>query len=179
MKNTIKYLFLLTIIGGLLIGCSSKKTEDPEVPAQPTTLEGTTESIMEKIQEPLDIELMIMGENVDLSDKDAVKYNLGLDKATGIKEAYVSNGMMSQAYAVVLVRVEEDADAKKIANDMVAGVDPMKWICVGADDIQAAVSGDLILFVMIDSKLDTAGSSDYFDSFETLTGTSIDATFKR
>ena len=179
MKKTISYLFLLTINGGLLVGCSSKKTEDPEVPSQPSTVEGTTESIMEKIQEPLKIELMIMGESVDLSDKDSLKYNLGLDKSDGIKEAYVSNGMMSQAYAVVLVRTEEGADAKKIANDMVAGVDPMKWICAGADDIQAAVSGDLILFVMIDSKLDTAGSSEYFDAFEALTGVSVDATYKR
>ncbi len=91
---------------------------------------------------------------VDLTDANALKTYLGLDQATGIAEAVVSEPLMSSvAYSVCLVRAAEGADAAALMRAIVDSVDPRKWICVEAESVSAVSSGDLILFVMTEQAL--------------------------
>ena len=85
--------------------------------------------------------------------------------------AVVSESMIgSQAYSLVLVRVNDPAKAEETAQAILDGVNPAKWICVQADDLDAAVSGDLVLFVMIGSQL----AADLIGAFKTLCGGTLD-----
>lgn len=175
----LKVIFILLVSVALLVACGSDNSNGGNNGGGETSnIEGSLEEIVGKIQEPVIKDAMLMTEEVDLSDADSVKYNLGLDSVEDIESAVVSNAMMStHAYTIALVKVKKDAD--QVAKDMVAGVDPMKWICVGADDVQAAVYKDLVLLVMVDSKIEMGSSKEYFESFETLAGAKLDAIYAR
>lgn len=180
MNKMFKTLMASLIVLVLFVGCGSKTDNNGgSKPGADKTVNGSLTEIMEEVQKPLNLEIMVGTEPVDLTDADAVKYNLGLDSADGIKEAVISNAMISaQAYSVALVRTESDADAKKIAKAMAEGVDPMKWICALADDVETIVYGDTILLVMVDSQLEQGDAKAYLESFEAVAKGSADATFR-
>lgn len=134
-------------------------------------LEGTTSEIIEQVYEHKLPEFKVMSMEVDLSDAEAVKYNTGLDNADKISEVSVSESMMgSQAYSLVMVRVKDAKDSKEVAEAMKAGINPAKWICVEADDIAAAGYGDMVMFIMVSSQLDSAASKDMIEAFKTVCG---------
>ena len=47
-----------------------------------------------------------------------------------------------------------------LTDEMKAGIDTRKWICVEADDVKTAVYGDLVCFCMIDSEYADALTAD-------------------
>ena len=63
--------------------------------------------------------------------------------------------------------------AEEVAQMMLDNIDPVKWICVQADDIDAAIYGDLVLFVMIDSQFGIP-AADMIGAFKTVTGGVLD-----
>lgn len=141
---------------------SAGSKDEPSNNGSSNQIKGSLEDLIGKIYgiTKIDQELGIMTEKVDLSNSDLVNYNLGLSDVTGIKEAVVSEAMMtSQAYSLVLVRVQEGGDADKIAKDIKKGIDPRKWICVMADDVSVAVYGDVILLAMISSNMDDVATT--------------------
>lgn len=111
---------------------------------------------------------------VSLSDASWVTYYTGLDAAsTALVDAAVASeaSIGSQAYSVVLMRVKSDTDAPTVAEKVLNGVDPVKWICVQADDIRAVSCGNLVLLAMMDSNLsDSVKSSEIVDAFLQVTG---------
>jgi hypothetical protein len=115
--------------------------------------DGTLASIIEKMYE--------------IKDSDAVQAYTGLSEASDISEIAVSEAMIgSQAYSLVLVRASEGAAAKDIAQAMKEGIDPWKWICVGADDLQVVARGDIVMLAMVSSELsDAVTSQDLVDAF--------------
>ena len=107
---------------------------------------------------------------VDLSDADAVYYELGLTNADSIAEAAVYGPMMSSmAFSLVAAQVVEGADAEAVAEEMKNGVDPRKWICVEADEVMTAVSGDVVMLIMLDSASGLTAQS-FVDAFNTVRG---------
>jgi hypothetical protein len=49
---------------------------------------------------------------------------------------------------------------------MKEGIDPWKWICVGADDLQVVARGDIVMLAMVSSELsDAVTSQDLVDAF--------------
>ena len=107
---------------------------------------------------------------VDLSDADAVYYELGLTNADSIAEAAVYGPMMSSmAFSLVAAQVVEGADAEAVAEEMKNGVDPRKWICVEADEVMTAVSGDVVMLIMLDSASGLTAQS-FVDAFHTVRG---------
>ena len=180
MKKKLTILTTLIVTVMLLVACGSKPDDSNNEGSTEQKLTGSLEEIMTNVETELEAEIMTIHDSVDLKDKDSVKYNLGLNDAQGIEEALASNAMIStHAYSTVLVRVEQGADVQKIAKEMVAGVDLMKWICVGADDAQAAIYGDLIYLVMLDSSLEDKSIQDHFDAFETVASSHVDTIVKR
>lgn len=92
---------------------------------------------------------------VDLADEFSLSSYTGLNDASLVKEAIASESMIgAQAYSVVLVRLNNAADAKAVAETMRNGIDQRKWICVMADDIRVVAAGDIVMLCMIDSSLD-------------------------
>lgn len=129
--------------------------------------DGTLASIIEKMYEIKDPGIAVGDIEVDLEDPDAVQAYTGLSEASDISEIAVSEAMIgSQAYSLVLVRISEGAAVKDVAQAMKEGIDPWKWICVGADDLQVVARGDIVMLAMVSSELsDAVTSQDLVDAF--------------
>ncbi len=126
-------------------------------------------------------ELMLGSITVDLQDQDNLQYYTGLTDSSLVKDVAVSEAMMSsQAYSLVLVQVKDPADAKLVAEEMLAGIDPVKWICVEADDLQIVTQGDIVMLFMVSSSLsDTVTSQDMVAAFEQVRGAKPDLALKK
>ena len=158
---------------------SDNNTQTPDTP---TDNGGETETvdlsaktlseIIDMIYEKKPVEINVMTSSVDLTNADMLKYNTGLDSADKIKEAAVSEAMIgSQAYSLVLVRVNDSADAADVAQSMKDGINTAKWICVQADDLKVSAYNDLVLLIMVDSQLsDTVTSAEITDAFKEICG---------
>lgn len=125
--------------------------------------------------------LKTMDVELDLTNADAVSYNTGLKDASKIKEAIVSEAMIiSQAYSLVLVRVNDKNETEAVAQEMLEGINPAKWICVSGDDMQIAAVDDLILLIMVSPQLsDTVTSQEIVDAFGQVIGKDFDVTLSK
>ena len=146
-------------------------------------LTDSLETIIEKITTEQPVEFAHMTQALDLTDTSedgmwALKSFTGLDSADLIKEAAVFEPMMgSLAFSMVLVRVKDTANAKTVAEQMKAGIDPRKWICVEANDIMTAGYGDVIMFIMLDNNSSLTAQS-FVDAFQTVCGNELDFVLK-
>lgn len=147
-----------------LVGCSST----PEASGP----EGTLEEIITAIYEANPIELSVETMPFDTSDSVMVKMFTGLDSSDLISEFAVSESMMgAQAYSLVLVRLNDANDAQTVVDEMKAGIDPRKWICVEADDLQVVASGDVVMLTMMSTEFkDSVTTQDMVDAFSELSG---------
>ena len=168
MKKTIAMILVLAMAVAL-VACGNKA-------ASKTPLAGTMEENTLKVMELAPVEFMGGAIPVDLSDPDGVWYFTGLTDASKISDVAVYEPMMgSQAFSLVMVRTAEGVDTKAVAEEMKAGIDPRKWICVGADDIMAAGYADTVMFIMVDSQLGLTAQS-YVDAFKSVCGGELDFT---
>ena len=168
MKKTLAILLTLMLAAGAFASCGGKdKKEETKTPesnvtenigsdeekneeAAVDTSAYTTLGIIDSIYAQKAPAFMTMSIPVDLADADAVKMYLGLEDASKIAEAAVTESMMgAQAYSLVVARVAQGQDVKAVAEEMNSGIDPRKWVCVGADDIKYTTAGDLVCFCMI------------------------------
>jgi hypothetical protein len=139
-------------------------------------LDGDLSVIIDKIYEKKDTTLMLASTPLDLTNVDSIVYNTGLDDISKVKEAIVSEAMISsQAYSLVLVRVNDPAYTEEVANNMKNGINQSKWICVTADDLQIATQDDLILLIMVSSELkDSVTSQQIIEAFQSVVGAEAD-----
>ena len=80
----------------------------------------------------------------------------------------------------MLVRVKDAADAEEVANAMINGIDPRKWICVEADDVRVMVKGDVVALYMVDSEFGDEMSGDGIEAALTeVLGGSLDKVIKK
>lgn len=143
-----------------------------------TAPEGTTEELMNKLYENVTVELPLMTMPVDLADEYSVTTFLGLEGADAVKEASASESMIgAQAYSVVLVRLNDAAQAETVAQAMFDNIDMRKWVCVEATEKQAVVCGDLVLFVMLNPEYGVT-CDQIAESFTTLCGGSVGTVLK-
>ena len=174
MKKLIA-LILVVAMAASLVACGNKAA------AEKAPLEGTMEENAMKVMEIAPVEFMGGIIPVDLTDtsedgKWAVNYFTGLSDSSKITDVAVYESMMgSQAFSLVMVRAAEGADPKAVAEEMKSGIDPRKWICVGADEIMAAGYGDTVMFIMLDSQLGLSAQS-YVDAFAQVAGGELDFT---
>ncbi len=159
-------------------------TEAPaatEAPANTETVDvatATMEALLNKIVEIQPVEFMGGTMPIDLTDTSEdglwnIKYNTGLDNADNITDAAAFGPMMgSMAFSMVAVRTAEGADVKTVAEGMKNGIDPRKWICVEADDLQVASYGDVVMLIMVDSA-NGLTSQAFVDAFAQVCGGSV------
>lgn len=154
----------------LFAGCGNKQAEQ-------TALDGKTlPEIIDLIYEQKDPGLSVGTMEIDLGDPSSLQYSTGLDSADGIEAAAVSEAMISaQAYSMVLVRTGEDADTEAVAKRMKEGIDPAKWICVQADDMEVSGYGDVAMLIMVSSELsDSVTAEEITEAFRTVCGGQLD-----
>ena len=170
MKKFISVILMAALALSLFAACG--KTDDAPKGAD---LSGeSAEALVNKIYETKVPEFALMTMPVDLADAEMVAWQTGINDPALQKEAVISESMMgSQAYSLVMVRVNDAAKAEEVAQMMLDNIDPRKWICVAADDIDAAIYGDLVLFVMIDSSFGIP-AADFIGAFKTIAGGALD-----
>ena len=167
----IAFVLALIMMLSLLTGCGSSESTA-------TAPEGTTEELINKIYENVTVELSLVTIPVDLADEFSVSYYTGLDGADALKEASASESMLgSQAYSVVLARLNDAQQAETIAQSMFDNIDTRKWICVEATEKQVAVCGDLVCLVMLNPEYGVS-CDQIVAAFTTVCGGSVDTVIK-
>ena len=175
----LKKLMSILIMGIMVLGMTAcGKAEGNEVSKGP---EGELSAIIDQIYEKKSTELMLETTKLDLTNTEILKYNTGLSDASLVKEAVLSEALVSsQAYSLAMVRVKDSKDAKTVAQEMLDGVNQSKWICVTADDLKVAGCGDVVLLVMVASNMsDTVTSEQIVDAFKDITGGKLDFTLEK
>lgn len=133
--------------------------------------DGALSDIVDAIYEKADPGYALGTIGVDLTDEYLLSYYTGLTDGSVLTAAVASEPMISsQAFSLIVARVADGQDAKSVAKDMLAGVNPAKWICVSADDMTAAVSGDIVLLVMVNEYDGDIASADFANAFVDLYG---------
>ena len=179
MKKMIAMLMALTMMFSFAAcgGAASQPATQPTTAPTETVknVEGTMEELLNKIIEIQPVEFMGGTMPIDLTDtsEDGLWFlssNTGLPNADDITEAAFFGPMMgSLAYTMAMVRVKEGADVKTVAETMKTNIDPRKWICVEADDLQVVSFGDVVMLIMVAS--DTGLTSQSFvDAFAQVCG---------
>ena len=167
MKKIALFLALVLTLS-CLAACGGSKTA--------TAPEGTTEELIAKIYENVTVELGLMTMPIDTADPDALAYFTGLNSAEHIVEGSVSEPMIgSQAYSLVLLRMDSAEEAANAALAMFSDIDTRKWVCVEATETKAAACGDLALFVMLDPQYGVT-TQQIIDAFTTVCGGKLDFT---
>lgn len=139
MKKNKNILFsiiaLLVVI--TLTGCGDNKN-----------VSGTLEEIMDKVYTNIpEEERPMMLTNVEVTEENVEMY-LGTSDIE-FEEAIASESATgSIAHSVVLVRVKDDANVEAIKSKIEDSVNPRKWICVEAEEVEVESRGNLIILIM-------------------------------
>ncbi len=173
MKKFFSVILAVLMLTIGLAACSGNKDDETDISAAPA---GTPEEVIESIYKEKPVDLSLITISVDLTDSYSVKAYTGLDDASKIKEAAVSESMLgSQAYSLVAVRLNSADDAENVANDMLNGIDQRKWICVEADNLKVMAKDDLVVLFMVDSTYsDSVTVDDMEAAFTKLCGGNLD-----
>ena len=76
-------------------------------------------------------------------------YTAGLTSADGISSAVsVAPMMMTTAYSLVIVSLEEGTKAEAVCADFEKNMDWTKWVCVAPSSAMIATKGNLVLCLM-------------------------------
>ncbi len=145
---------------------------DSGTSTEPVEADADLSALIDSIYASVDPGIMVATSGVDLSQASWVTYYTGLEDASNLDAAVASEAMIgSQAYSLVLVRVKDGVDATEIANQMAAGIDPAKWICAQADDLQVGAAGNIAMLIMVDTALsETVTAAQIADAFVTASG---------
>ena len=164
----------------------SNKKDEPskepaKEPAKPAAPSGSPSDIIEKIYAKKTVELPLGTTELDLSDGEIFTAVTGLASSDKVKAAAYSESMMgSQAYSLVVVRVKKSKDAAAVADEMLSGINPAKWICVEADDVRVAAYDDLVMLIMVSSSFEeTVTGKEIVSAFKKVCGGSLDVSKKR
>lgn len=129
----------------------------PEYVPQPT--------VMGEVEATLLNELMtiITGSGMRNSDAFSISpvvrdeyfaYALGLSSDAGIADAALcAPMMMTTAYSLAMVKLEEGADRDAVCADFAENVDWMKWVCVMPNNAMVAVKDDMVLCLVAEGQL--------------------------
>lgn len=178
MKRIFAIALSALLMLGMFAGCGKSAAPTETTGAAKEPLTDSLDVIIEKIYEQSPTEIAVMTQILELSDTSEdglwlLKSSTGLDSAEEISEAAVSEAMIgSIPYSMVLVRVKDPANAKAVAEKMKAGIDPRKWICVEADDMQVSGYCDVVMLVMIGSGNGSAQT--FTDGFAKVAGGELD-----
>ena len=189
MKKLIALVLCLVLVATLFAACGKdeeKTTEKNDGAANTTTEEKTPiaddmMTVAGKIIEISPVEFMGGTIPVDLTDTSedglwALANYTGLSSADHLEEVVAYESMIgSQAFSMVLVRVDDAANAKTIAQEMSDNIDTRKWVCVEADEKIVVGYSDVVMLIMLDTGLNLKAQS-FVDAFAQVAGGELDFT---
>ncbi len=164
-------LFCAAALAASLVACGSESSSPastptptpeptPAVTPDPNAPDAELSALVDSIYAEYEVPIMTVVTAVDVNDSTWIKPYTGLDDGSQLDAAVVSESAIgSQAYNLVLARVADGVDAAQVADQMAAGIDPRKWVCVTADDIMVGSAGNIAMLVMVDSQLDISAQS--------------------
>ncbi len=119
----------------------------------------TAKYILKKLQ--VDAELNIPVQSIYTNDENSV-YFTGVTSTDLLeKDAALAEPMVGFGFSVVLVKVKNVKDVETVVREMENGLDPGKWICVRAENVEVVSCGQYVLGIM-SSKEDCARISAAF-----------------
>lgn len=137
-----KKIIICMVVGFMLFslsGCVKKEN-----------VEGKLEDIMKKVYADIkEEERPMMLNNIELTKENVENY-------LGTSDIEFDEGMASEsavgsiAHSVVLIRVKDNADVEAIKDKIEESVNPRKWICVEAEEVEVESKGNLIILIMAD-----------------------------
>lgn len=118
-----------------------------------TTELSVTETMLNKLIEKQPMQFPTMVVPIDMADEFAWNGFTGLESKEHVVEAAACEAAMgSQAFSLVLVKVDDVANVEAMAKAIQEKVNPRKWICVNADDLMVVATGEYVLLAMMDSQ---------------------------
>ncbi len=172
MNKTVKTIIIIVAVIAIILGvyiAISLINKKPKTNLDPVKSGEDLIGLVDKIYSEMSEEELPMLESqlLDLTNNDTVKYITGLDNGTDFEYVVVSEPLMSsQAYSLVIAKVQSGIDADKVAKEMSEKVDTRKWICVEAEKLYATSSGDIVFLVMTNE----GTAKPIFERFKTLAG---------
>lgn len=205
MKKFLAMLLALVMVAAVFTGCATttapKETTKATEATDDTTLQEPSgddveftepvggeeqltglDATITAIAEKSPVEFMAGIIPVDVTDTTeeglwALKAYTGLSSADKLTAAVAYESMMgSQAFSLVLVQVKDAADAQTVAQEMKDNIDMRKWVCVGADEIAVAGSGDVVMLIMVDSANLGLKTESFVTAFTEVMGGQVDFT---
>ena len=129
--TVIAVLVIIAIIIAVVAGKSNKTALQP--------INEGEENILSSLQTQV----------IDVKDADSVKMITGLENGDKLEYLVASEPMISsQAYSLILAKVNKGENANEVAKNIFESVNPSKWICVSAEKIYATNSGDVVFVIM-------------------------------
>ena len=136
-------------------GDATEGTGDATEPegTEPEVTLSETETMLNKLIEKQPMQFPTIVAPIDMEDEFAFNGYTGLESKEHVVEAsFCEAAMGSQAFSLVLVKVDDAANAEAIAKGIQEKVNPRKWICVNADDLMVVATGEYVLLAMMDSQ---------------------------
>ena len=119
---------------------------------QPMVLGEVEEALLNPVLEIMnnsDIEQLDAYTVSQIAKDDNFAYAAGLSTAEGIAGAVsCAPMMMTSAYSLVIVKLEDTAMAESVCGDFENNLDWLKWVCVAPDQAMIAVKDDMVLCLM-------------------------------
>lgn len=149
MKKKIIAMMMSMVLGASMLAGCGEAVETPK-------LEGSCADILNQVYENAELdadfrEALSYYELTTISEE-TEEYILGTDEVDYIDSAYSAPMMSSVAYQCVVLRLEPDEDVLKAKQDLIDHADPIKWICVEAEEVVVENVGDVVLYVMADQQ---------------------------
>lgn len=140
-KSIIAIIVVVLLVAAVAVGAFFFMSPEKNV-------EGSLEDIMTKLYAGIgEDELPMMLGNIEVASED-IQYYIGTNEVS-YKEALVSeSGVGSIAHSVVLLRLNDDADAENVVSKVKESADPRKWLCVEAENVIVKSKGDLVVLIM-------------------------------
>lgn len=140
-KSIIAIIVVVLLVAAVAVGAFFFMSPEKNV-------EGSLEDIMTKLYAGIgEDELPMMLGNIEVAKED-IQYYIGTNEVS-YKEALVSeSGVGSIAHSVVLLRLNDAADAENVVSKVKESADPRKWLCVEAENVIVKSKGDLVVLIM-------------------------------
>ena len=154
-KNNKKIIISCVVIGFVLLAgiaialTNSNKTKNNEKLQNVSDIKNMLKTIYNNLGDNIP---SLDTDEISTDDTEMVKSLTGLETTDMIDSIVVSQPMMNaQALEVAVIKTRENANINNMMDEIKNNVNMNRWICVSADKLYIASSGDVIFMVMADS----------------------------
>lgn len=175
-KNNKKIIISCVVIGFVLLAgiaialTNSNKTKNNEKLQNVRDIKNMLKTIYNNLGDNIP---SLDTDEISTDDTEMVKSLTGLETTDMIDSIVVSQPMMNaQALEVAVIKTRENANINNMMDEIKNNVKMNRWICVSADKLYIASSGDVIFMVMADSDW----AKNIYDEFVKYMDNNIDKT---